>query len=178
MRLTAQQHEAIAARAQWYFDVQPGGYFDRGDSSVLTGQGLSDLNSAVAFASRYPQCRITCEVGTTGTIMLGNAWPKYMACDIQDLYEIKAKYIAYWGSVDRPVIDPRPLWPSTGTSYIVMAYPTSGTSAGTYAGTIEVQVGAAHQLANPVFPSNGTWWSGTLTGTYFDGIVGTIPGVS
>jgi len=174
VRLTTQQHQAIAARAQWYFDVKPGGFWDRGDTSVLTGQGLGDLNSAVAFVNRYPQAVVTCEVGTAGTIMLGNAWPKYQQCDVQDIYAIKDAYIAYWGSVDKPGIDPRPIWPNAGTSYQVMVYPRSGTSAGTYAGTITVECGAAMELAHPTYPSNGTWWSGTLTGTYFDGIVGTL----
>lgn len=178
MRLTTEQQQAIAARAQWYFDIKPGGYFDRGDSFVLTGCGLPDLNSAITMAQRYsssvPPCRIVAEVGTTGTIMLGNAWPKYLEVTVDDIDAIKQFYIAYYGSVSKPTIDLRPLWPSFGTSYTVMVYPSSGTSAGTFMGTIEAQVGAAHQLAHPVYPSGGTWWSGTLTGTYFDGIVGTL----
>lgn len=174
MKLETSQHQAIAARAQWYFDVTPGGYWDRGDPVVLTGQGLPDLNSAIAFVSRYPTARIICEVGTMGTISLGNAFPKYLQCDIQDIYAVKEAFIAYWGSVAKPTIDPRPIWPFSGSTYTVMVYPSSGTSAGVYAGTIEVQVGAAHQIAHPVYPSGGTYWSGTLTGTYFDGIVGTL----
>jgi hypothetical protein len=175
MNLTTQQHQAIAARAQWYFDIKPGGFFDRGDNFVLTGQGLKDLNQALEFGRRYQTCEIVCEVGTQGTILLGNAFPKYSRIGVDDIDAIKMAFIAYWGSVDKPTIDPRPLWPAppTGT-YTVTVYPASGTSAGSYAGTIVVNVGAAHQLAHPHFPSNGTWWSGTLTGTYFDGIVGTL----
>ncbi len=178
MRLTTQQHQAIAARAQWYFDIKPGGYWDRGDTFVLTGQGLRDLNQALEIARRYsgsvPPCVITCEVGTTGTIMLGNAWPKYAAITCDDIDAIKEAFLAYWGSVDRPAVDPRPLYPQTGTTYTVMVYPRTGEMAGTYAGTVTVEVGAAHQLAHPRYPSNGTWWSGTATGMYFDGVVGSI----
>ena len=182
MRLTTEQHQSIAARAQWYFDIKPGGYFDRGDNFILTGQGLGDLNSAIAMAQRYsasvPPCVIVCEIGTTGTIMLGNAFPKYSIITVDDIDAIKLAYIEYWGSVNRPRIDPRPIYPETGTSYSVMVYPSTGTATGTFLGTIMVEVGAAHMLAHPVYPSGGTWWSGTMTGTYFDGIVGTIPGVS
>lgn len=160
MRLSTKEHQAVAARAQFFFNFKPGGYWDRGDDFVLTGQGLSDLNSAIAMAHRYsanvPPCTIVCEIGTSGTVMLGNAFPKYSIITTDDIDAIKMAYIQYWGSVDRPRIDPRPLYPETGTTYNVMVYPISGTAAGTYAGTVTVEVGAAYQIVL----SEGTW-SGT-----------------
>lgn len=108
MKLSPQQHAYVAQRAQWYFDVafsprtSPMAF---GDHVVFTGQGLSDLNrtiSAVSNPSGPWGVSVTCEVGTGGTVMLGNAFPVIRNCDIQDIYAIKEAYIAFYGSVDKP----------------------------------------------------------------------------
>ena len=107
MKLTPADHAHIAQRAMWYFDTttsprnSPMAF---GDTCVFTGQGLKDLNQTLAFVQQNPTTRIVCEIGTQGTITLGNAFPKYLACDIEDIYAIKDQYIAFYGSVDRPSV--------------------------------------------------------------------------
>jgi len=109
MNLTQAEVNYIAARAQWYFDVTTSprnSPLAKGDACTFTGQGLSDLNRTIGFVSInsvFPQqVRVICEIGATGTVLLGNAFPKYKPIDIQDIYAIKEAFIAYYGSVDRP----------------------------------------------------------------------------
>ena len=107
MNLPPESHAYIAQRAQWYFDcaVSPrSSPVAWGDNCVFTGQGLSDLNKTIDFIATNPTVRITCEVGSPTQIMLGNAWPKYLPCDIEDVYAIKEAYIAFYGSVDKPSV--------------------------------------------------------------------------
>lgn len=143
MYLTPQQHRALAVRACWYFDLKPGSAFDRGDRFVLTGQGLRDLNQVLEFGRRYPTGEIVCEIGTQGTVLLGNAFPKYSRIGVDDVDAIKTAYLEYWGSVDRPPVDPRPA--PYGT-YTVTVYPAAGAQVGQFVGTLQVEVGAARQL--------------------------------
>lgn len=104
MKLSANAHAYIAQRGQWYLDCafsprhSPMAF---GDSVVFTGQGLADLNRTIGVVATTPPVHITCEVGTAGTIMLGNAFPKYERCDLEDLYAIKEHYIAFHGSLDK-----------------------------------------------------------------------------
>lgn len=105
MNLPPESHAYIAQRAQWYFDcsVSPrSSPVAWGDNCVFTGNGVADLNRTIDFIAHNPTVRIICEVGATGPIMLGNSWPKYLPCDIEDVYAIKEAYIAFYGSVDRP----------------------------------------------------------------------------
>lgn len=105
MKLTSEQHAHIAQRAQWYWDIavsprnSPMAF---GDNVVLTGQGLQDLNQTIDFIAHNAGCRVVCEVGTAGTIMLGNAFPKYEQADIEDVYAVKEAFIAFYGSCDKP----------------------------------------------------------------------------
>lgn len=113
MKLPQADINYIAQRAQWLFDVafsprnSPVAF---GDNVTFTGQGLTDLNRTISVISSAmgqfpnPPPRITCEIGTQGTVLLGNAFPKYLQCDIQDIYAIKDAYIAYYGSVDKPSV--------------------------------------------------------------------------
>ena len=104
MNLTSEQHDYIAQRAQWYFDcyTAPRNVTALPDNVIFTGQGLTDLNRTIGFIAFNPGVRVVCEVGSNGTIPLGNAYPKYMDADINDVYQIKEKFIAFYGSVDRP----------------------------------------------------------------------------
>lgn len=119
MKLTALQQQYIAQRAQWYFDVTPGGAAFQVSSSspvesvMLTGDGLDDLNSAIAYCNRFRHVRIIAEVGQAvdvqihSSIPLGNAFPKYLPIDVDDIDAIKIAYIAYYGSVSKPPhVDP------------------------------------------------------------------------
>lgn len=113
MLMSEAEQRYVAMRAQWYWDVLPNmpGY-DDGDSVVLTGDGLDDLNSAILFVNRYPRCSIMCEAGQaanvtiSNAIPLGNAFPKWVRADVQDIYAVKDYYIEYYGSVNKPPLLP------------------------------------------------------------------------
>ena len=108
MKLDPVVHQYIAQRAQWYFDVSLHSSDDRGDSAVLIGDGLEDLNSTVAFIQRYPRCTVVCDAGFGPTVLAsagipaGASLPSYQPCDVDDVYAIKDAYIAFYGSVTRP----------------------------------------------------------------------------
>lgn len=107
MKLTPEIHAYVAQRAQWYVDIStmPRGVFTAGpDNTVFTGDGLEDINQLIGFVHVNPTCRMFMEVGSAGTITLGNAWPKYLQCDLEDLYQLKEQYIAYYGSVNKPEV--------------------------------------------------------------------------
>ena len=105
MKLTTDQHAHIAQRAQWYWDIaisprnSPMAF---GDHVVFTGQGVQDLNQTIDFIAHNAGCRIVCEVGTAGTVSLGNAFPKYEQADIEDVYAVKEAFIAFYGTCNRP----------------------------------------------------------------------------
>lgn len=109
MKLTDAEQQYVAQRAQWYFEVKPNSPDDGGDSFVLTGDGVDDLDSALLCVARYPRVKIICEVGQAANlntiateIQLGTAFPKYLPCDAEDIQAIRTAYIAYYGTASRP----------------------------------------------------------------------------
>lgn len=111
MKLTSEDQAYVAQRAQWYFDCQtaPRNTTALPDNVVFTGQGLTDLNRTIGFLSYNPTTRVICEVGSHGTVPVGATFPNYKQCDIEDVYEIKNQFIAYYGSVDRPDVFQSPV---------------------------------------------------------------------
>ena len=105
MKLTPDEQAYVAQRAQWYFDVQTSPRTSpvaNGDNCTFTGCGLDDLNRTIGFITFNPGVRVICEVGSSGTVVLGNAYPKYLECDISDVYAIRQQFINYYGSVSKP----------------------------------------------------------------------------
>ena len=97
MLLTAQQQRDLARRAQWYFDV----YFGPpGDSVVFTGDGLDDLNELIdrltdnAVHNRNLKQSFLCDVG--------GQYSDWRPFDIEDVWAIRAEYITFYGSVNKP----------------------------------------------------------------------------
>jgi hypothetical protein len=104
MKLSGTEHNLIAQRASWFFDVFPNDTNDRGDSSVFAGDGLDDLNQVIAFVGSHPRCKIICEAGTAAP---GATFARMAQCDIQDIYSVKTAYIAFYGSVNKPgIVEP------------------------------------------------------------------------
>jgi len=142
MKLDAETHDYIAQRAQWYFDVYPAGYPYSVENFVLTGDGVDDLDFAITRIEAYGTIRpprIVCEVGTSGTVMLGNAFPKYLPCDVEDVRAIREAFIAWYGTVNRPDIYATGTGASMETPcqpQAVCVWCTTGSLTGTYAGTV------------------------------------------
>jgi hypothetical protein len=141
MRLDQPTQQYIAQRAHWYIDVYPPGYPYATDNFVLTGEGVEDLDQTIARVEAYGTvrpARLVCEVGTTGTVLLGNAFPKYLTCDVDDLRAIRTYYIEWYGTVNRPDVY------ATGTGAAmetpcqpqdVCIWCTTGSLTGTYFGS-------------------------------------------
>lgn len=97
MLLTPDQQQAIARRAQWYFDC----YFGPpSDSVVFTGDGVDDLDSLIdrlntnAQYNRDRSQRFMCDVGTQ--------YSDWRPFDIEDVYAIRYYFISFYGNVNRP----------------------------------------------------------------------------
>ena len=97
MLLTSAQQRDIARRAQWYFDC----YFGPpGDSVVFTGDGIEDLDNLTARLNENAATnfnasqRFLCDVGTQ--------YSDWRPFDIEDIYAIRAQYLACYGNVNRP----------------------------------------------------------------------------
>jgi hypothetical protein len=97
MLLTPAQQQAIARRAQWYFDC----YFGPpADSVVFTGDGVEDLDSLIsrlnnnAMYNNSRAQRFMCDVGTQ--------YSDWRPFDIEDVYAIRYYFISYYGNVNRP----------------------------------------------------------------------------
>lgn len=110
-----------------------------GDSVVFTGQGLKDLNQTIDFIAHNSGVRVYCDVGTGGTVSLGNAFPKVLQADIQDVYAVKDAFIAFYGSVDKP---------NEYREY-------SGGAFQTFNGTVQVPVQLSGTAAGTNSPYNG-----------------------
>lgn len=142
MKLDASAHEYIAQRAQWYFDFYPHGWPYAVENFVVTGDGVDDLDLTIQRIEAYGTIRpprVVCEVGSSGTIQLGNAYPKYLECDVEDVRAIRTAYIAWYGTVDKPDVYAT----GTGAAMETPCQPqstciwcTTGSLTGTYAGTI------------------------------------------
>jgi hypothetical protein len=100
MLLEPEVHQMLAQRASWYFDIDPK---DRaGDSVMLTGDGLNDLDQVVGFIDRYPNGKFTVDTGKV--VALSGAYPQFRICDREDVLAIRAAYVAFWGTtaLDKP----------------------------------------------------------------------------
>lgn len=98
MLLTPAQHRDIARRAQWYFDCYFGAL--QADNVVFTGDGIDDLDKLISrltddAANNHVQGkRFTCDVGVI--------YSDYRPFDIEDVGAIRAQYVAFYGSVNKP----------------------------------------------------------------------------
>lgn len=96
MKLTDQEVDTVARRGQWYFDLYFGFPIERADSSVMTGQGVSDLDRTIdvmTFTGSMDGFRFQCDVGFNYSV--------YRNFDLEDVYRIRAKFIDIYGNVNK-----------------------------------------------------------------------------
>lgn len=95
MPLTQEQIEYVAQRANWYFEVYTNDIaFGSGDSYIITGDGVDDLDRLLSLMPIYPNGRYSVDVGAL--------YSNYQRVDVADVTAIKEAYIAYYGTVDKP----------------------------------------------------------------------------
>lgn len=94
MLLTAEQHRAVARRADFFFDLYMG--LGRGDSSIYTGDGVDDLDQIAAVIAAGTN------VGAKFTVDVGSQYSDYRRFDTEDLSAIRSEYIAFYGTVNKP----------------------------------------------------------------------------
>jgi hypothetical protein len=84
--LTAAQQQAVARRADFFFDLYMG--LGRGDSSIYTGDGVDDLDQVASVIAAGTN------IGAKFTVDVGSQYSDYRRFDVEDLSAIRAQYIA------------------------------------------------------------------------------------
>lgn len=101
MKLTFEQRQSIARKANFYFDVNFNYKFQ--DSVVYTGDGVPDLDKLIAIMAQGTQPYATFLAD------VGNQYSIYRPFDLEDLVSIRQMYIDIYGDVSRPnVYTPEP----------------------------------------------------------------------
>lgn len=101
MLLTSDEIDNIARRAQWYFDVQDNHINIHGDSYIVTGDGVDDLDRLLGLFPIYPRIRVSVDVGGIGA-------SNHRPCDITDVQAIRAAFVGFYGEVNRVPATVRP----------------------------------------------------------------------
>lgn len=100
MLLTTEEIEFMAQKAQWYFDVHPNHINIGGDSYVVTGDGVEDLDRMLGLFAVYPGMRVFADT-SRGT-------PDPRPCDIEDVQAVRARFVVLHGEVNRVPASVRP----------------------------------------------------------------------
>lgn len=103
--LTDAQIDQLAKTASWKFDVDYKDY--KTDPVVFTGDGVEDLDRLIINLSGtfVIQPRVLCDVGMT--------FSQWRKANVDDVIALKARYIAYYGTVNKPEV----YWqPSNGSA--------------------------------------------------------------
>jgi len=96
--LTAQQQQAVARKASWYFDCYFGALY--GDAVTFTGDGVGDLDKLIsrlednALNNHESKQRFQCDVG--------GQYSDWRNFDLDDVYAIRAYFVGYYGDVNKP----------------------------------------------------------------------------
>jgi len=95
MKLTQADIDTVAHRANFFFNVT-WAYHTFDESVVYTGDGVDDLDRLIIqmAAGTQPSAQFQVDVGSQYSI--------YKQFDLQDLLAIKASYIAFYGTVNKP----------------------------------------------------------------------------
>lgn len=101
MKLTVVEQQAMARKAQWYFDCYFG--LNHDDSVVFTGDGVDDLDKLIsrleyAFTHNGTNVnsRFQCDVGTLYSV------PKPF--DVDDVKAVRTYYMEFYGTVNKPAV--------------------------------------------------------------------------
>jgi hypothetical protein len=91
--LTDAQLDFLARTISWKFDCD---LRDTGDSVVITGDGVDDLDRLLGLFDRTPRIRVAADVGAQ--------FSQYVYVGRDDILALKARYIAIYGTVDKPAL--------------------------------------------------------------------------
>lgn len=94
MKLTTEQRQSIARKANFYFDVNFNYKFQ--DSVVFTGDGVPDLDKLIAIMAAGTQRYATFLAD------VGSQYSVYRPFDLEDLVSIRQMFIDIYGNVNRP----------------------------------------------------------------------------
>lgn len=98
--LTDEQIDYLARSASWKFDVSFRDGRNAVDSTVYTGDGMDDLSKLISVLedSTLPngsrEFRMMCDVGSL--------FSNWVTATVDDVYALRSRYIAVWGSTDKP----------------------------------------------------------------------------
>lgn len=99
MLLTQEQIEYQAQKASWYVEVNTRDLnFGSGDGYIVTGDGVEDLDRLISLMPIYPNGQFSIDVGTQ--------YSSFRPCDIEDIQAIRAAYIEFYGTVNKPGFPP------------------------------------------------------------------------
>jgi hypothetical protein len=68
-----------------------------GDSNVMAGQGVEDLNRVQRYMDMYPWGRFSVDVGGP------DSYSEYVYIGTNDVIRWRTAYEAFWGTVNRPL---------------------------------------------------------------------------
>jgi hypothetical protein len=95
--LTDAQLDFLARTISWKFDCD---LRDTGDSVVITGDGVDDLDRLLYLIDHTPRIRVAADVGAQ--------FSQYVYVSRDDVQALKDRYIAIYGTVDKPSLTTRP----------------------------------------------------------------------
>jgi hypothetical protein len=95
MKLKQADIDSVAQRANFFFNIT-WAYHTFDESVVYTGDGVADLDRLIVqmAAGTMPSAQFQVDVGSQYSI--------YKFFDLEDLLAIKASYIAFYGTVNKP----------------------------------------------------------------------------
>jgi hypothetical protein len=94
VKLTFDQRQSIARKANFYFDVNFNYKFQ--DSVVFTGDGVPDLDKLITIMAAGTQRYATFLAD------VGSQYSVYRPFDLEDLVSIRQMFIDIYGNVSRP----------------------------------------------------------------------------
>jgi len=94
VKLTFDQRQSIARKANFYFDVNFNYKFQ--DSVVYTGDGVPDLDKLITIMAAGTQRYATFMAD------VGSQYSIYRPFDLEDLVSIRQMFIEIYGDVSRP----------------------------------------------------------------------------
>lgn len=68
--------------------------FGTGDSRVVSGDGVDDLDRLLSTLSGYPNGRFSIDVGVLDS--------SFRPCDIEDIQALRTAFVAVYGTVAKP----------------------------------------------------------------------------
>lgn len=120
--LTADQIEFLSTKGAWIINAElrqaplgPVLSDMPGESNVMAGQGVEDLDRVQAYMNRYPWGRFAVDVGGP------DSFATYVYIGTNDIINWRNRFIQIWGTVNRP-----PYY-SSQTTILPPSYVNAGT---------------------------------------------------